>query len=100
MDGGDKRVERLVGADVGGGFLAADMLLARRQRQHKATPSSRVRRLSCEPPWHLPNEFFARCDYPDVRAAITRRNAKGLSFHRDDIRLHGRAHDAERNWLP
>src|SRR5258708_37901977 len=50
---GGERAERLVCANVGGGLLAADVLFARRERQHKAALAVGIRRLSREPPWHL-----------------------------------------------
>ena len=97
MNRGGERVERFVGADVGGGLLAADVLLARGEREHEAAAPCGVGGLSGEAAGHLAHEFFARGDDADVRAAVARRNAERLAFHGDDVGLRGRANDAERN---
>ena len=89
--------ERFVGADVGGGLLAANVLFARGERQYEAAIACGVRGLSGEAAGHLSHEFFARGDHADVGAAVTGRNAEGLAFHGDDVGLRGRADDAERN---
>ena len=56
-----------------------------------------VGRLSREPPRHLPHEFVARGNHSDVRAAIARRHAEALPFHRDNVRFRRRPHDAKRH---
>ena len=97
MNGGGESVERFVGADVGGGLLAANVLFARGERQHEAAIACGVRGLSGEAAGHLAHEFFACGDHADVRAAVTGRNAEGLAFHGDNVGFRGRANDAERN---
>src|SRR5438552_1029027 len=63
-----ERAERLVGANVGGGFLAADMLLARRERQHKAALTLGIGGLSREPSGHLPHEPIPRSNHAGERS--------------------------------
>ena len=53
--------------------------------------------LTGEAAGELSNKFIAGGDYADVRAAVARRDAEALAFHRDDIGFGGRAHDAERD---
>ncbi len=94
-----QRAKRLIGADIRGGLFAPDVLLARGQRQDESAPALRVRRLSRKTPGHLPHEFLARRDHADERAAVTRRQAKALAFHRHDVRFGRWPHEAERNTL-
>ena len=89
MNRGGQRVERFVGADVGGGLLAADVLFARGEREHESAIAGGVGGLSGEAAGHLADEFFARGDHADVRAAVTGRDAEGLAFHGDDVRFGG-----------
>ena len=72
-----QRVESFVGADIRGGLLAADVLLARGERKHEAAAAGCVGGLSGEAARHLANEFFARGDHADIRPAVTWRNAEG-----------------------
>ena len=58
MNGGGQRAQRLVGADVRGGLLAADVLFARRQRQAEAAPALGVGGLPGEPAGHLADDIF------------------------------------------
>src|SRR5580698_6363883 len=97
MNGGGESVKSFVGANVGGGLLAADVLFARSQGEDESTITGGVCGLSGEAAWHLAHEFLARGDYADVRAAVTRWNAEGLAFHGNDVRFCGRANNAERN---
>ena len=60
-----------VGADVGGGLLAADVLLARRQRQHEAAPALLVHRLAAQPARHLPHKLLPRGEQARRRARRT-----------------------------
>ena len=50
---GEQRLRR---ADVGGRLVAADMLLARLQRQPVARPALAVDRLADQPTWHQPRQ--------------------------------------------
>ena len=92
-----QRDERLVGADVRGRLFAADVLLARGQRQNKAAIPCPVDRLPGEPARHLAHELFLGRDDAAERAAIAERHAERLRLHGDDVGLDRRPHDAERN---
>ena len=69
MDGEGERAQAGIGADVARRLLAADVLLARRQRQHEAAPPLVVDGLAGEPPRHLPHIFVAGGEEPDIGAA-------------------------------
>src|SRR6266446_462697 len=97
VDGGRQRAKRLVRANVRGGFLTANVLLARRQRQHKTAPAVRICRLARKPPGHLAHKLVSRSDYSGKRPAITRRQSKALAFHRHDVRFRRRPKQSERN---
>ena len=92
-----QREERLVRADIRRGLLAADVLLARRESKNEAAASFCIEGLTREPARELPNKFIARGDHAHVRPAITRRHAKTLTFHGDDVGFGRRLHNSERN---
>ena len=69
-----ERAQAGIGADVRGRLLAADVLLARRERQHEAAPAFGVDRLADEPARHLPHEFLPRREQARHRAR--RRSAR------------------------
>ena len=98
VDREGQRAEPGIGADVAGRLLAADVLLARRQGQHPAAPPIGIDGLADEPPRHLPHEFFAGGEQPDIGAAEIERVAEGLAFGGDDVGAHlaGRTDGAER----
>ncbi len=96
MNRGGQRVQSFVRADVRGGLLAADVLLARGERQHEAAAPGGISGLASQASGHLPHELFARGDHAYVGAAITRRNTKRLSFHRHNVRFGRRPNDAQR----
>src|SRR5439155_22327848 len=54
---GGQRAERLVGANVLGGFLAADVLFTCRKCEYESTLALGIRRLARESPGHLPHEL-------------------------------------------
>src|SRR5947199_308301 len=83
-----QRAKRLVCANIGSGFLAANVLLACRKRQHKSAMSRKVRGLPRQPSRHLTNVSFTRGNHAGKRSAITRRQAKALRFKRHDVRLY------------
>ena len=80
-DGRHQRDQRLVGADVRGGLLAADVLLARGEREHEAALAVAVDGLADEASGHLAHELFFRRDHAAVGAAVAERHAEGLRFH-------------------
>ena len=64
MDRCGERAKRLVGANVGGGFLAADMLLARGERQDEAAAAFGVGGLAREAAGHLANKLSREATTP------------------------------------
>src|SRR5215831_8400835 len=99
MDGGSKSTERLIGADVRSGFLAANVLLAGGEREDETALSCGVNGLAGQAAGHLADEFVTRCDYPCERAAIARRKTETLRFHCDNIGFGGRLNGAQGNTL-
>src|SRR6185437_9384188 len=95
MNRDDQRVERFVGADIGSGFLAADVLLARGKSEAKSAASSAIGGFARKPSGHSAHELVARGNYADVRTAVTRRDAETLRFERDDVSFFRRFDDAE-----
>jgi hypothetical protein len=65
-----QRDQRLVGTDIRGCLLAPNMLLTRRQRQHKSAIAVVIDRLPHEPPRHLPQVRFLRRYYSAERPAV------------------------------
>ena len=90
--------ERLGRADVGGGLLATDMLLACLQGHSvRATPVD-IEGDANESPGHLPDIRVARGKKCRVGSAVTKRHAKPLRAAYDDIcaRLAGRSDHCQR----
>ena len=85
VDGGGQGGQRLVRANVGGGFLAPDVLLARGQGQDEPAPALGIVRLPDEPAGHLAQEFLLRREEAEVGSAESQRNAKGLRLATDDV---------------
>ena len=75
-----ERVQRLRRADVRGRLLAADVLLARLQRQHEAAPAVDVARLARDPPGHPPQVLLARREEAERRAAEVEAVAERLAL--------------------
>ena len=96
MNRGGKCVESFVGANVGSGLLAADVLFARSEGEHKPAMAFRITGLACEAAGHLADKFVARGDDANEWAAVARWNAECLAFHRDDVRIRRRLYDTER----
>ncbi len=92
-----QRDQRLIGADIRSRLLAADVLLARRQRQHESAPALLVDGLADQPPGHLPHIFFARGDHAAVGTAESQRHAERLRLHGDHVGLARRLDDSQRN---
>ena len=90
-----------VGADVGGRLLAADVLLAGRERQHEAAPALGVDGLAAQPARHLAHELLARREQADIGAAEVQRVADRLALADDDVGAHlaRRLQQAERHRL-
>src|SRR5579864_6001085 len=92
-----KRAKCLIGANVRGGLLAANVLFARGECEDKTTAPFRISRLPSKAAGHLANIFVTRGDDANERTAITRREAKALAFHSHDVGLRRRLHKAKRN---
>ncbi|KAF1054979.1 MAG: hypothetical protein GAK41_00467 [Burkholderia gladioli] len=80
---GEQRLRR---ADVRGGLFAADMLLARLQREAHRRLALRVDGHADEPARHLPLEFVAHREVRGVRAAEADRHAEALGVADRDVR--------------
>src|SRR5262249_15640575 len=76
-------------------LLAANMLFAGGKRKHKTSASFRVHGLPRKSARHLTYELFTRRNYADEWAAVAWRQAKTLSFHRNNVGLRGRLNCAE-----
>ena len=79
--------QSLIGADIRGRFLAADVLLARGQRKHESALALLVDGLADQAARHLADVFFARRNDAAVGAAEAQRHAERLGFHGDDVSL-------------
>ncbi len=101
VDGRGERDQTLVGADVRRGLLAADVLLARGEREHEAAPPFAVVGDADEPARYLARVLLARGEETDVGAAERERHAERLALGHDDVRVTcaGRAQEAERRAL-
>ena len=89
--------QRLIGADVGRRLLAADVLLARRQRQAERAIAARVLGLAHQPAGHLAHEFLLGGDDAGERAAVARRNGERLQLARHDIGIARRLQQSQRD---
>src|ERR1700681_2626894 len=87
--------ERLVGADVGGGFLAADVLFASSQGEAEGPIAARVLGLTDNAARYLAHELFLGGDDSRERTAVNRRNRKRLQLPGDDVGIARRLHQAE-----
>ncbi len=88
VDREGQRAEPRVGADVRRRLLAADMLLARRQRQHEAALAFGIDRLAAEAPRHLADILLLAAEQPDIRPAELQPDADRLAFADDDVGVH------------
>ena len=100
----DRRREReqgLVGADVAGGLLAPDVLLARAKGHHERPLPVQVRGHAHQPAGDLADERVGAGEDPEVRAAVLERDAQRLALARGDVRavLARRREDGERHRL-
>ena len=84
VDDGGERVERLRGADVRGRLLAANVLLARLQRQHEPAPPVDVDGLPGDAPGHPTQVLLAGREEAERRTAEVEAVAERLPLaHRD-----------------
>ena len=95
----DRRLQRdelRARADVARRALAADVLLARLQREHVAGAALDVLRLADDAAGHLAHEPLAAGEQPDVRPAEPERDAQRLPFADDDVRAVRRRRPVQR----
>ena len=85
---GAEREQSLVGADVGSGALAFDVLLAGGQRQHVGALAAVVHGLADETSRHFVNVGFLRGEEAERRAAVPHRESQRLAFADHDVRAH------------
>src|SRR5262249_43884016 len=97
MNGRGERAQSLIGADVGCGFLAADVLLTRCECQDEAALAFRVDSLPREAARHLANKFFARSNNSGEGSAEAWCQAETLRFHSDDVGFRRSFDHAERH---
>ena len=83
---GHDRQQHLGRADIAGGLLAADVLLARLQREAQGRPAVRIFGNADDAAGHLAFEFIARGEERGVRAAVTQRHAEALRVADGDVR--------------
>src|SRR6266567_6176915 len=97
MHRGGQLAERLVRANVRSGLFAADVLLARSEREHESALAIGIRSLAGKPPGHLPHVLVPRSNHTGERPAVARWQPETLAFHRDDVRFCGWLDDTQRN---
>src|SRR5947208_4598503 len=88
MDRKGEGAQAGIRADVARRLFAADVLFARRERQHPAAPSLGIGGLADEPTRHLPDKFLAAGEQPDIGAAEIERVAKRLALASNDVGAH------------
>jgi hypothetical protein len=98
VHGGHHRQQHLRGADVGGGLLAADVLLARLQRKPHGGRARRIHRDADEPAGQAALQRVLHRDEAGMRPAIAERDAEALRGAHHDVRPHlaGRRHQGQR----
>src|SRR5471032_45743 len=80
------REQRLCGADVARGFFAADVLLARAEREAQCGLAASILGHADDAAGHLALEFIARRKKCRVRSAVTERHTKALCAADGDVR--------------
>ena len=80
VDDSGQGVERLSSADVRGGLLAADVLLAGLQREHEAALAVEVRGLAGDAPGHPADQRLGRREEPERGAAEVEPVPKALTL--------------------
>ncbi len=86
VHGGDDGQEHLRGADVAGGLLAADMLLAGGQRQPVALLAIGIDRHTAQAAGHDALVLVARGEEGGVWPAIAHRHAEALAAAQGHVR--------------
>src|SRR5256885_2707970 len=78
--GGDAREKDLRGPNVTGGFVAANVLFARLQREPICGTTFGIVRDANQTPRHMPLVLIAGGKISGMRSAETKRNSKALSI--------------------
>ena len=107
VDGGHQGDQRLGGADVGGGLLPPDVLLARGQREDVAGPPLPVHRLPHESPGHVSDVLLPGGEEAQGRPPVLESDAQRLPLAGHEVgpalagglqesQRHGLGHDREK----
>ncbi len=88
VNGGCQRKQTLIGADVGCGAFAFDVLFAGGEGQHVGALSAIVNGFTDETSSHFVDVGFLGGEEAEVGSAKPERNAKRLRFADDDVRAH------------
>src|ERR1043166_9821495 len=80
-----QRNQSFVCADIGSGFLAPNVLFARRHRREETTTALLVESFSDQTPRNLSRVFFARREQSHVRSAKRNGHTERLTFGHDNI---------------
>ena len=93
--------QRLRGADVAGGFLAPDVLLACAERQAQRRFAARIFGDADDAAWHLAFKFIACGEECGMRSSVTQWHAKTLGTADGDVRAEfaGRLYERERQQI-
>src|SRR3546814_16958523 len=78
VDAESQRAKPGIGADIARRLLAADMLLARRERQHKAALAVGIDRLAAQASRHLADIFGLAGEAATIRPAELEADAERL----------------------
>ncbi len=77
--------QRLVGADVGGGFLAADVLLPGLEREDESSPSIPIEGHPHQSTWELPHVLLPAGQVSEIGPAVVQPCSQGLALAGDDV---------------
>ena len=101
VDGGRQGQQSLVGADVAGRLVAADVLLTRAHGHHERARAVEVGRHPDQTPGDLADERIGRGEDAEVRPAVLRRDPEWLALACRDVRAvrAGRCEDSQADRL-
>ena len=88
VHGGGQRHQSLVGADVGGGALALDVLLAGGQGQDEGALAAAVHRLADQASGHLVDVLLAGSEEAQVGASVGKGYTERLTLADNHVRAH------------
>ena len=93
--------QRLRGANIAGGLVAANMLLARLNGKAKRWPTSGIAADTNQSSRHFANVLGLCCKVRGVRTAVSHGHAKALHGTNRNIRAQftGRSKQCERQWI-